>query len=419
MKRQIIVASLICILTFSEPAQTQPSPTIENNRDFPAPVLIEGQPIENRAPEKADDKPLFPQQTRAPYRSTTPFKVTTLTDKLHLPWSLAFLPDGALLIAEKEPGNLRILDQQGNLSAPLAGLDSLTEPGKLGLLDVVLDPSFARNHCIYFAFFERLAEGYSNTNIARARLDGTKIADVTVIFRAIPALPVKNFSMKQGGRIAIGHDHNLYVAIGDRDTGTPWDVAQKLDNHLGKTIRITSAGRPAPGNPFLTRKGALPEIWSSGHRSPEALALDPRTGRLWETEHGPRGGDELNLIEKGKNYGWPVITHGVDYPGTPIGAGITAKEGMEQPVYYWDPVIAPSGMAFYQGSLFPQWRNSLFVGALRGRMLDRLEMSGDKIIAEEPLLTNLHARIRDVRQGPDGAVYVLTEADSLLKLIPK
>ena len=208
-------------------------------------------------------------------------------------------------------------------------------------------------------------------------------------------------------------------------------MAQKLDTDLGKVIHITPDGKPAPGNPFLNTPGALPEIWSIGHRSQEGLALEPGTGQLWEDEHGPRGGDELNLIEKGKNYGWPVITHGIDYSGAPVGAGITAKEGLEQPVYYWDPVIAPSGLAFYQGSLFPDWKNSVFIGGLRGMLLDRLKLSDGKVVAEEALLTDLHARIRDVRVGPDGAVYVLTDSGSavivddtpptskLLKLTPQ
>jgi glucose/arabinose dehydrogenase len=208
-------------------------------------------------------------------------------------------------------------------------------------------------------------------------------------------------------------------------------VAQRLDTDLGKIIHITADGAPAPDNPFIGTPGVLPEIWAYGARSEEGLAFDPRTGRLWETEHGPRGGDELNLIEKGKNYGWPVIVHGIDYPGTAIGEGITHKEGMEEPVYYWDPVIAPSGLAFYTGNLFPQWKNSVFVGGLRGMVLDRLTLANDKVVAEEPLLTDLRARIRDVRVGPDGAVYVLTDSGTasvspntpptsrLLKLTPK
>ena len=273
----------------------------------------------------------------------------------------------------------------------------------------------------------------SNTYVARARLDEAKraLTDVTVIFRAQPAMPSKRLGGKTGGRIAIGRDGSLFVTIGDRSDSPPWDVAQRMDTHLGKIIHITPDGAPAPDNPFLGKPGVLPEIWASGLRSQEGLAFDPRTGRLWENEHGPRGGDELNIIEKGKNYGWPVIAHGIDYPGTPIGEGITHKEGMEEPVYYWDPVIAPSGLAFYTGNLFPQWKNSVFVGGLRGMMLDRLTLANDKVVAEEPLLTDLRARIRDVRVGPDGAVYVLTDSGTpsvspntpptskLLKLTPK
>jgi aldose sugar dehydrogenase len=252
-----------------------------------------------------------------------------------------------------------------------------------------------------------------------------------VIFRAQPAMPSKRLGSKTGGRIAIAPDGSLFMTLGDRSDSPPWDVAQRLDNDLGKVIHITAEGAPAPDNPFIGKPGVLPEIWAYGTRSQEGLAFDPATGRLWETEHGPRGGDELNIIGKGRNYGWPAIVHGIDYPGTAIGEGITHKEGMEEPVYYWDPVIAPSGLAFYTGALFPQWRGSVFVGGLRAMMLDRLTIVNDKVVAEEPLLTDLHARIRDVRVGPDGAVYVLTDSGTptmslrtpltskLLKLTPK
>jgi len=280
------------------------------------------------------------------------------------------------------------------------------------LLDVALDPNFASNRRIFFTFFDFVDGTDSNTNVARARLDEAKreLTDVTVIFRAQPAMPSKRLGAKTGGRIAIGRDGNLFLTTGDRSDSPPWDVAQKLDNHLGKVLHITPDGAPAPDNPFIGKPGVLPEIWAYGVRSPEGLAFDPRTGRLWQNDHGPRGGDELNIIEKGKNYGWPVIVHGIDYPGNAIGEGITHKEGMEEPVYYWDPVIAPSGLAFYTGNLFPQWKNSVFVGGLRGMMLDRLTLANDKVVAEEPLLTDLRSRIRDVRVGPDGAVYVLTDS---------
>jgi aldose sugar dehydrogenase len=400
-----------------------------------APAMVEGQPIETRPPEKPGDKPAFPEQTRAPYHATAPFKVTTLADHMPVPWSLAFLPSGKILLTHRLPGSIRILDTKGVLSGPVAGVAGLASPGAkdIGLLDVVLDPNFAANHRIFFTFFDYIDGTNSNTYVARGRLDEAKVAlsDTKVIFRALPAMPSKRLGGKTGGRIAIAPDGSLFVTIGDRSDSPPWDVAQHLDSHLGKVIHITADGAPAPDNPFLGKAGVLPEIWAYGLRSPEGLAFDPKTGRLWLDEHGPRGGDELNLIEKGKNYGWPVITHGIDYPGTTIGEGITHKEGMEEPVYYWDPVIAPSGLAFYTGDLFPQWRNSAFVGGLRARLLDRLTIVNDKVVAEEPLLMDLQTRIRDVRVGPDGAVYVLTDsgtpsmspstplASKLLKLTPK
>ena len=403
--------------------------------DKALPALVEGQPVERRQPEKKDNKPTFPQQTRAPYHASAPFQITTLIDTLPAPWSLAFLPDGKILLTERLPGSIRILDTTGVLSAPVAGVSALMAPDAkdIGVLDVVLDPHFAANHQIFFTFYDYINGTNSNTWVARGQLDEANLALIgaKVIFRAQPAMPSKRLGGKTGGRIAIAPDDTLFVTTGDRSDSPPWDVAQRLDNHLGKIIHITADGAPAPDNPFLDKAGVLPEIWSYGIRSPEGLAFDPKTGRLWENEHGPRGGDELNIIAKGKNYGWPVVVHGIDYPGAAIGEGVVHRDGMEDPVYYWDPVIAPSGLAFYTGTLFPQWQGSLFVGGLGGRVLDRLAIVNDKVVAEEPLLMDLHARIRDVRVGPDGAVYVLTDSGTatvspntpptskLLKLTPK
>jgi glucose/arabinose dehydrogenase len=430
MKSGLIAALWVCVFVVrAGVAQTSVTPRLE------------GQPIEKRGPEKADDKPEFPEQTRAPYRASAPFKVTTLIDNLPAPWSLAFLPDGKILLTERLPGKMRIFDAKSRSSVVVTGLADLASAGaqNVGLLDVVLDPQFAANHRIFFTFYDFVKNAdyvngtNSNTHVVRARLDEAAgvLRDVKVIFRAQPAMPSKRLGGKTGGRIAIAPDGSLFVPIGDRSDSPPWDVAQRLDTDLGKIIHITADGAPAPGNPFLGRPGALPEIWALGTRSQEGLAFDPKTGKLWEIEHGPRGGDELNIIDKGRNYGWPVVAHGIDYPGTPIGEGITHKTGMEEPVYYWDPVIAPSGLAFYNGSLFPQWRGSLFVGALGAKMLDRLTIVNDKVVAEEPLLGDLQARIRDVRVGPDGAVYVLTDSGTgtvspetpptsrLLKLTPQ
>jgi aldose sugar dehydrogenase len=385
----------------------------------PPPVTIERRSIESRAPEKSDDRPAFAEQTRAPYHATGSPVVTTLTDKLKSPWSFAFIDNGEILITEK-PGAMRVLDRHGMLSEPIRNVPAVSVRGQVGLLDLALDPGYASNRRIFFTYSEAVGDADSQIVVARARLDegARSLCDVRVIFRAIPPLPKKQ-SANQGGRIAIDRDGDLFVTIGDRSGSPPWDMAQKLDNDLGKIIRITPDGDPAPGNPFIGKDGALPEIWSFGHRSEEGLAIDPVTGELWETEHGPRGGDELNTPEAGKNYGWPTIVHGIDYLGTTIGMGITGKAGMEQPRYYWDPVIAPSGLAFYTGGLFPQWKNSIFVGALRGKMLDRLTLSDKRVVAEEPLLVDQHSRIRDVRMGPEGAVYALTDDGTLLKLTPE
>ena len=429
----LTIPAAVCAQTPLAPApQVQAAP---NGAVPQRSALKEGQPVESRLPEKRDDNSLFPEQTRAPYHSSAPFRVTTLIDNLPAPWSLAFLPDGKILLTERLPGSIRILDKNGMLSEPVSGVADLKSPAAddIGVLDVALDPQFARNHQIFFTFYDYIDGTNSNTYIARARLDESRntLTDAKVIFRAQPAIPSKRLGGKTGGRIAIAPDGSLFVTIGDRSDSPPWDVAQRLDTDLGKIIHITPDGAPSPDNPFIGKPGVLPEIWAYGTRSQEGLAFDPRTGLLWETEHGPRGGDELNIVEKGKNYGWPVVVHGIDYPGAAIGQGITHKQGMEDPVYYWDPVIAPSGLAFYQGTLLPQWQNSVFVGALGARMLDRLTIVNDKVVAEEPLLMDLRSRIRDVRVGPDGAVYVLTDSGTatvsprtpftskLLKLTPQ
>lgn len=391
-----------------------------------------GKPIETRPTEKPDNTPAFPEQTRAPYRATPPFKVTTLINNLEVSWSLAFLPSGNIIFTERLPGRLRILDKNGKVSAPLTGVSVVASEGAkdIGLLDVVLDPAFATNRRIFFSFFNYIDGTNSNTNIAHARLDesGLKVTDVSVIFRGLPVIPSKRLGAKTGGRIVIAPDGTLLMVLGDRSDSPPWNVAQKLDNHLGKIIRIAPDGTVPRDNPFVGKPGVLPEIWAYGMRSPEGLAYDPKTGRLWQNDHGPRGGDELNIVEKGKDYGWPTVSRGIDYPGDPI--GVTRKDGMEEPIYFWDPVIGPSGLAFYTGDLFPQWKNSLFVGGLRGEMLVRLEIANDKVVAEEPLITD-QGRIRDVRVGPDGAVYVFTDSGTptmsantpptskLLKLTPK
>jgi aldose sugar dehydrogenase len=421
------LALLVCVaLSASTLAAQTPS-------RMPWLATDEGKPIDTRPTEKKDNTPQFPEQTRAPFHATAPFNVTTLIDNLEVAWSLAFLPSGNIIFTERLPGRLRILHKNGKVSEPLAGVSAVALPGAVdvGLLDIVLDPNFAANRRVFFSFFSYIDGTNTNTCIARATLDenGLSIKDATVIFHGLPVMPSKRLGAKTGGRIVFDKGGNLLMTLGDRSDSPPWDVAQKLDNHLGKIIRIAPDGSVPADNPFVGKAGVLPEIWAYGMRSPEGLAYDPRTGRLWQNDHGPRGGDELNIVEKGKNYGWPLVAHGIDYPGSAI--GVLHMDGMVDPIYYWDPVIAPSGLAFYTGNLFPQWKNSLFVGGLRGALLDRLEIKNDKVVAEEPLLTELGTRIRDVRVGPDGAVYVFTDSGTpsmspktpptsrLLKLTPK
>src|SRR4051794_4981021 len=330
----------------------------------------------------------------------------TVARGLTNPWSLAFLPDGRMLVTER-PGRLRIVGADGELSKPLAGLPgNIAARGQGGLLDVVLSPDFAQSRRVYLSFAEDRGGGRAGTSVMRGRLNeaGTALEGVEVIFRQEPAHTGSNHF---GSRLVFDRDGNLFVTLGERFDLR--DQAQNPANLLGKVVHLTPDGRPAPNNPFLNREGTRPEIWSIGHRNVQGAALNPTTGELWTAEHGARGGDEINIPRKGRNYGWPVISYGVHYSGAKIGVG-THKEGMEQPIYYWDPSIAPSGMAFYTGDKFPGWRGNALVGALAGSLVARLELDGDKVVREERILSELRERIRDVRQGPDGFVYLLTDS---------
>jgi glucose/arabinose dehydrogenase len=340
-----------------------------------------------------------------------PLAVETVASGLARPWALAFLPDGRMLVTER-PGRLRIVSD-GKLSPPLAGVPKVYASSQGGLHDVMLDRGFAQNQTIYFCFADPM-DGGGRTAMARARLVGDQLEDVRVIFRQDgPPSSGRHF----GCRIVQTPDSNLFLTMGDH--GSYPKEAQNLGNHIGKIVRVTPDGAAPNDNPFVGRGDAKPEIWSYGNRNVQGAALHPVTGKLWAHEHGPRGGDEVNIIEKGKNYGWPVIGFGIDYGGAKIHEG-TAKPGMEQPIKQWTPVIAPSGMTFYQGALFPAWKGSLFIGGLATQILVRLTLDGDKVTGEERLLQGIRERIRDVRAGPDGAIYLATDSSDgrILRVVP-
>lgn len=327
-------------------------------------------------------------------------RAETVADGLRHPWAAAFLPDGRVLITER-PGTLRLL-RDGTLDRmPVAGTPEVYARGQGGLLDVILHPEFAENEWIYLCYAAPAPDG-AHTAVARARLDGNALQDLEVIFRARNS---GSGGRHFGCRLAFGPDGKLYVAIGERGD---FDLAQDPSTHHGTVVRLNDDGTVPEDNPFVDEAGVLPEIFTLGHRNPQGLAVRPATGGIWVSEHGPRGGDEVNRLMAGANYGWPIITHGRAYSGFPIGEG-TEKEGLEQPVHQWTPSMAPSGTAFYSGELFPAWQDNLFVGALKFRYLSRLVLEGDRIVEEEHLFEDAFGRIRDVRQGPDGALYLLTD----------
>jgi len=340
---------------------------------------------------------------RSPQPGSTENVVTveTVASGLANPWGFAFLPDGRIIVTER-PGNVRIVERDGKLSAPLSGAPAVFARGQGGMLDVALDPAFAQNQIIYLSFSEP-GEGGAGTAVARAKLVGNALQDVRVIYRQQPKVSGAGHF---GSRIVFRRDGTMLITQGDRQAYR--EQAQDLSSGLGKVVRINTDGTIPRDNPFVERDGVRPEIWSYGHRSMQAAALHPETGQLWTVEHGAAGGDELNHPEAGKNYGWPVITYGRDYNGRSIGEG-AVKEGMEQPVYYWDPVIAPSGMIFYTGDAYPGWRGSILVGSMTPGGLVRLQMNGAVVAKEERYLGDLRERIRDVQQGPDGLVYLITD----------
>ena len=389
--------------------------------------LASAQGVDPRPPNNPEQKSASAGQTDAPEnKSSVAFDVVTVAEGLVNPWSLAFLPGGKMLVTER-PGRLRVLGADGKLSAPVTGLPAVDARGQGGLLDVVLDPGFAKNSLIYWSYAEPKEgqAGVNNTAVARGKFvddaAAPRVEEMQVIYHQRPSL---NSPLHFGSRLIFGRDGTLFVTQGDRSITEGRMQSQTLSSGLGKIARINTDGSIPKDNPFVGKEGVLPEIWSFGHRNIQSATLHPTTGELWEVEHGTRGGDEINIARKGKDYGWPTIAYGIEYRGGAITGGITQQAGMEQPLYYWDPIIGPSGMTFYTGSLFPAWKGNLFIGGHGTSDLVRLVLDGEKVIGEERLLKDLQPkpeRIRDVRTGPDGALYVVTDGATarILKLVPK
>jgi aldose sugar dehydrogenase len=369
--------------------------------------------VETKSPN-SDYKPAFQGQTRIGAVVTkTPYEGKVLTTDLKLPWGIASMPDGRFIVTEKE-GTIKIVSASGIVGGAIKGVPKVSSDGQGGLLGICLDPDFTNNKMVYWAFSEPLPEG-NITSVAKGKLssDETSLENVTVIYRATPAY---KGTLHYGGRVLFSKDGNLFVTTGERSDKVTRPQAQDLNSGLGKIIRITVDGKPASGNPFAGNTKARPELYSYGHRNVQGIALHPATGDLWETEFGPRGGDEINRIVPGKNYGWPIITYGIEYRGDKIGDAIQQKSGLEQPVYYWDPVISPSGITFYNGEGIPEWKNNLFISALSGMHICRIVIENNKVVGEERLLTGEKQRFRDIAQGIDGALYAVTDQGRLYRI---
>jgi glucose/arabinose dehydrogenase len=387
---------------------------VTNNGNNPGDSLLP--PVETKKPN-ADYKPAFTGQTRINgVKTTTPYQVDKIADNLERPWAVIPLPDSRLLITDKS-GYMQIHDANGGFVKKITGFPAVESGGQGGLLDVALDPAFATNKTIYWSFSEKQSSG-NLMAVAKGVLNEAsgKVDNPVVIFRATPSL---QSSLHFGSRLIFDKDGHLFVSTGERSILAGRVQAQQLNSGLGKIFKITTEGKPAPGNPFIGQANVMPEVYAYGVRNPQGLDIHPVTGELWENEFGPRGGDEINIIKPGKNYGWPTITYGIEYGGEAIGAPpIQQKEGMEQPVYYWDPVLSPSGMSFYKGNAIPEWENNLFIGGLSSQHIARLVIKDNKVVGEERLLADAGERFRDVAYA-DGKLYAVTDGGKLYRISKK
>lgn len=372
-------------------------------------------PVETKG-ANTDYKPAFPGQTRiAGVKTRTAYVVEKINSDMQRPWAVVPMPDGRLLITEKS-GYMQIHDADGKMLKKITGFPEVDDRGQGGMLDVALDPAYSSNKMIYWSFSEKYENG-NLMSVAKGKLNEAtgKIENPVVIFRATPGL---RSTLHYGSRLVFDKDGHLFVSTGERSVLEGRKQAQWLNSGLGKIFKITKDGKPAPGNPFLNRADAMPEIYAYGIRNAQSLDIHPETGELWEAEFGPRGGDELNIIKAGKNYGWPVITYGIEYSGSPIGDVIQQKAGMEQPVYYWDPVLSPSGMTFYKGDAIPEWKNNLFIGGLSSEHICRLVIVNNKVVGEEKLLTDKNERFRDVAYM-NGMLYAVTDSGDMYRIRKK
>jgi glucose/arabinose dehydrogenase len=410
-KKTVFCTIVIAAFSYSFGCTNNKTTTISTNNGDTSQLP----PVETQKPN-SNYKPAFEGQTRiAGVRTTTSYKVEKIAGDLNYPWAVVPMPDGRLLITSRT-GYMEIHDTSGALVKKITGFPPVESGGQGGLLDVAFDPSFNSNKTIYWSFSEKYSPG-NLTAVAKGQLNEAagKVDNPVVIFQATPAL---NSSLHFGSRLIFDKDGNLFVSSGERSILEGRAQAQKLESHLGKIFKITPDGKPAPGNPFLNQAGAMPEIYAYGIRNSQGLDIHPETGDLWEVEFGPRGGDEVNIIHAGKNYGWPVITYGIEYSGEKIGEAIQQKEGMEQPVYYWDPVISPSGIVFYRGNAIPEWKNNLFIGSLSGMHIDRLVIKNNKVVGEEILLGDKKERFRDIAYLND-MLFAVTDGGNLYRISKK